>query len=123
MLIVAAVASGAKNSLRRHCGFSPVQCVWGRDAKIPADLIDGSSDIASHDAIVHDKPFSRRIMIRTAARKAFMEMQNDSSLRKSLLGRARVRNPVLAPGDLCYYNRKVKKGALIWKYGMGQRWS
>ena len=87
MMIVAAVVSGAKNSLRRRCGSSPEQWVWGRDSKIPADLIDGSSEIASNHAVVHDKP--RSIMIRTAARKAFVNIiHNDSLLRKPLLGRA-----------------------------------
>ena len=106
MMILAAATSGAKNSLRRRCGFSPEQWVWGRDARIPADLIDGSGDIASHDAVLHDKPFSRRVLLRTAARRAFMEMQNDNGLRKALLGRTRVKPASYAPGDLAHYYRK-----------------
>ena len=41
-----------------------------------------------------------------------MEMQNDNGLRKALLGRTRVKPASYAPGDLAYYYRKGKAGAL-----------
>eukprot|EP00959_Pyramimonas_sp_CCMP1952_P330658 6924402-Pyramimonas_sp.AAC.1 len=41
-----------------------------------------------------------------------MEMQNDNTLRKALLGRTRVRPHPLEQGDLCFYYRQLKKGSI-----------
>eukprot|EP00959_Pyramimonas_sp_CCMP1952_P269122 5626659-Pyramimonas_sp.AAC.1 len=54
----------------------------------------------------------RQLKMRTAARKAFMEMQNDRTLRKALLGRTRVHPHPLEQGDLCFYYRQLKKGSI-----------
>eukprot|EP00959_Pyramimonas_sp_CCMP1952_P225769 4721013-Pyramimonas_sp.AAC.1 len=90
MRIIVSVVTGARNALRRQCGSSPEQWVFGKSARLPADLVGG----AHHDAAREGadlQPMERRLKMWTAARKAAMEMQNDNTLRKALLGRARAR--------------------------------
>ncbi|CAK0820255.1 unnamed protein product [Prorocentrum cordatum] len=103
--------AGAKNALRRQCGFSPEQWVFGKSARLPADLVDGAHHDAAHEG-AELQPMERQLKMRTAARKAFMEMQNDSTMRKALLGRARVTPHPLEQGDLCFYYRQLKKGSI-----------
>eukprot|EP00959_Pyramimonas_sp_CCMP1952_P438145 9172641-Pyramimonas_sp.AAC.1 len=54
----------------------------------------------------------RQLKMRTAVRKAFMDMQNDSALRNALLGRARVHPHPLEQCDFCFYYRQLKKGSI-----------
>ncbi|CAK0856334.1 unnamed protein product [Prorocentrum cordatum] len=87
MRVIASVVTGAKNALRRQCGFSPEQWMELTTTQHTKELI-----------------FSLW--------NAFMEMQNDNTLRKALLGRTRVRPHPLEQGDLCFYYRQLKKGSI-----------
>ena len=77
MRVVASVVTGAKRALRRQRGFSPEQWVFGKSAKLPADLIDGAHHGAAREE-AEMQPMENQLKMRTAARKAFLEMQRDS---------------------------------------------
>ena len=84
-------AAAAKNSLRCRRGFSPCQWVMGEEPRLLAHLIDGISELAAHQRALDSNGVARRYRTRTAARSAFMHMQNNDVLRRAMLRRARVR--------------------------------
>lgn len=107
------LVSAAKNTLRRRCGFSPCQWVFGRDPKLPGCLVDHAQDIGAHSLAEYNTSIGRRFAIQTAARKAFVEMQNDDTLRRSLLRRTRVHRGLFSPGDRVFYWRDPTKGRAV----------
>ena len=109
--------SQAKNSLRRRCGFSPAQWVFGAEAKLPGCLVDATEQLAVHAAASSPaSEIGRRFAIRAAARKAFIEMQHDASIRRALVHRARVKRVNYEPGDTVFFWRPSQgRRAAGWK--------
>ena len=105
--LTAVSVSAAKNELRRKSGFSPAQWAFGRNPKIPGDLIDHPEDLASHSQILNGDNFKRINAIRTAARTAFIRLQHSEAYRRALVARPRVAPKHLDIGDYVFIYRTV----------------
>ena len=99
----------AKNSLSRIDGFSPEQAVLGVARRLPAS-VTSDEDATSHSLADSEGPaaerFQQTLELRTAARKAFIEADNSSSLRRALLRRSRPIRHAFEAGDLVLYWRR-----------------
>ena len=106
--IAVPIINGAKNDLRRRCGYSPSQWVFGKAPRVPNDLQD--PDGGSHVLwdVSEDAKYQRQAAMRAAARVAFHESQTDSRLRKALLQRTRVSTRPLDVGESVHYWHKPK---------------
>eukprot|EP00969_Alexandrium_andersonii_P213982 9449505-Alexandrium_andersonii.AAC.1 len=90
MRVGCVLVSQARNSLRRRCGHSPAQWVFGVDLRVPGCVIDEEAQLAAHDAALDPQSeMARRMNLREAARLGFIQMQHDDALRRAALGRAR----------------------------------
>ena len=108
-----------KNQMLQVHGFSPHQFVFGKNPIVPEDLLSKPRSIVSATASLTEDAQARAQELRTAARTALIQMQDDRSLRVALLAWPRV-NPELKPGDLVEYwrNQKWVQGTLQ----SGRRW-
>ena len=103
-------AVGAKNALSRVKGFTPEQAVLGVARRLPAS-VTSSEDLPSHALASTPGPegdeFRKGLEARTRARRAFIEADNSSSLRRALLRRPRPLRDQFEPGDwMLYWRRK-----------------
>lgn len=107
----------AKNSLIATAGASPYQLVFGRNPRIPQDLLQDDVDLSASEAILTDQQFARSQEIRQSARKAVLECQDDRALRLALRARPRSHRNFKS-GDWVYYwrSQKWEKGILV-KHG------
>ena len=99
-------AFSAKNSLSRAKGYSPEQAVLGISRRLPGSLT-ADSNVGSLAMAEDEGPASDRFRLalerRSIARKAFIDADNSSSLRRALLRRS---GPLRGPyevGDLVLY--------------------
>lgn len=95
--------------MRKH-GYAPCQHVFGNDLRIPNSLLDMQPNIVFNSGVVHgDADMIRSNNIRIAARKAFVEVDNDQKVRRALEHRPRVgRGQGLAVGDYVYFWRRYR---------------
>lgn len=109
----------SKNEMINKKGLSPCQHVFGRNHRVPADLLQDNPDPVAATAPLHDPAAARSQAIRTAARIALAQSQDEVSLRTALNARPRVERDFLA-GDFVSYWRtqKFQKGVRI----VGGRW-
>ena len=107
----------AKNSLIATAGASPYQLVFGRNPRIPQDLLQEDVDLSSSEATLTDQHFARSQSIRQSARKAVLECQDDRALRLALRARPRAHRDFKS-GDWVYYwrSQKWEQGVLL-KHG------
>ena len=98
----------AKNELRKRCGHSPVQWVFGRSPRTPDDLCDPDSGEAVTWDLTKDSKFQRAVAMRTSARVAFHQAQGDDRLRRGLLQRARVAKATYEIGDPVHFWNQPK---------------
>ena len=87
--IAATLVCAAKNDLRRRCGHSPTQWVFGRSPRMPEELQDPDNGEAVTWDVTKDSKFQRLAAIRASARVAFHKAQGDDRLRRALMQRAR----------------------------------
>eukprot|EP00435_Cladocopium_sp_Y103_P019462 s1915_g4.t1 len=109
----------AKNSLISESGASPYQLVFGRNPRLPQDLLQEDTHVAASDAVLADAGYQRSQAIRQAARLAVLQCQDDRALRNALRARPRVQRQFMS-GDWVYYWRSQK-----WQNGVllrGGRW-
>ena len=74
----------ARDVLLRTHGFSPCQHVFGRDLELSFDVLVLGADVAAVTMSVLDRPSERAVQIRQAARKAFVESQDDKAMGRAL---------------------------------------
>ncbi|OLP99061.1 hypothetical protein AK812_SmicGene18412 [Symbiodinium microadriaticum] len=106
--IAASIVNSAKNELRRRCGYSPSQWVFGKSPRTPEELQDPDGGHHALWDVTQDARHQRQSAIRAAARVAFHESQNDSRLRKALLQRTRVTSRPYDIGESVHYWHKPK---------------
>ena len=109
----------AKNSLISEAGASPCQIVFGKNPRIPQDLLQDQPDLGASEAILSDDTWARANQVRQAARKVVLECQDDRALRAALRARPRPHRDVKS-GDWVYYWRSQK-----WQNGVlmkGGKW-
>ena len=99
-------AFNAKNSLSRIKGYSPEQAVLGISRRLPGSLTSdasvGSLSMAEDEGPASDQ-FRVALERRCLARKAFIDADNSSSLRRALLRRSRPLRGPYEVGDLVLY--------------------
>ena len=93
-----------KNQMIQSFGFTPHLYVFGRNPSLPGDLLNEPLHVIPATAGLSDVEVEKSQAIRTAARKAVVELQDDKALRQALLARPRV--PVeFQAGELVAYWR------------------
>ena len=104
-------AFAAKNSLSRVHGYTPEQCLLGKSRALPASLVS-DDDASSHVLAESDSPEGQwcrdSLQRREAARKAFVQADNDSAFRRALLRRSRPGVLTFEPKDWVLYWRRSK---------------
>ena len=103
-------AFNAKNSLSRIKGYSPEQAVLGISRKLPGSLTS-NADVRGITMAEGGGPASDRfrasLELRASARKAFIDADNSSSLRRALLRRSCPLRGLFEVGDwVLYWRRK-----------------
>ncbi|CAE7581948.1 GIP, partial [Symbiodinium necroappetens] len=101
-------AQSAKNTLLTEAGASPYQLVFGRNPRVPSDLMQDSPHLPAVDAEQYDSLLERTAATRTAARKAVLDCQSDRALRAALRARPRALRPFRS-GDWVFYWRTQKQ--------------
>ena len=106
--------SHVKNQMIQNHGVTPCQYIFGRNPDIPSDLLSEPQSLIAATAATHDEAIARSQAIRTSARKAVLELQDNRSLRVALLARPRT-NLEYPPGSLVAYwrNQKWIQGKLV----------
>ena len=106
----------AKNTLLTEAGASPFQLVFGRNPRVPSDLLQENPLPTVADAIDLDSAEQTANQIRQAARKAMLECQDSRALRAALRARPRVLREYRS-GDWVYYWRTQKSIAGVRQEG------
>ena len=70
-------------------GLSPNQHVFGKNPHVPMDLLQDNVDVVSATSSLFDEALARRQEIRTKARRAVIELQDDKTLKRALAARPR----------------------------------
>eukprot|EP00435_Cladocopium_sp_Y103_P003701 s6229_g1.t1 len=96
-----------KNQMLQVHGYSPHQMVFGKNPHIPEDLLSEPLNIVSATASLTEQGIAKAQAMRTTARTALIQMQDDRALRVALLARPRVAQEFV-PGDLVAYWRNQK---------------
>ena len=104
----------AKNTLLNEAGYSPYQLVYGRNPRVPQDLLQEEVHLAASDAVLTTDCFARSQAVRHAARMAVLQCQDDKALRAALRARPRTQKAIQS-GDWCFYwrSQKWENGTLI----------
>ena len=102
-----------KNQMLQVHGFSPHQFMFGKNPNIPEDLMSEPLQIIPATSPLTDDAIARAQAMRTTARSALIQMQDDRALRVSLLARPRT-STEFVPGDMVAYwrNQKWVQGSL-----------
>ena len=104
----------AKNELIQVYGMSPAQHVFGRNPRIPTDLLQEDPNPVAATCPLYDEQSARRQSIRTAARKAVIDVQDSNALRRALAARPRVERDFVAGDKIAYWrNQKWQLGVLL----------
>eukprot|EP00435_Cladocopium_sp_Y103_P052219 s999_g16.t1 len=109
----------AKNSLITVAGASPYQIVFGRNPRVPQDLLQEEAHVPAVDATLFESASQRASAIRQSARMAVLQCQDEKALKAALRSRPRPRRE-FSSGDWVYYWRSQK-----WQQGQlvkGGRW-
>ena len=95
-----------KNQMIQSYGFTPHQYVFGKSPHIPGDLLNEPLHVVPGTASLEVPATERAQALRTAARKAVLELQDDRSLRKALAARPRVAQPFKAGDQVAYWRQQ-----------------
>jgi hypothetical protein len=109
----------AKNSLITVAGASPYQIVFGRNPRVPQDLLQEDVHVPAVEATVFETASQKAAAIRQSARMAVLQCQDEKALKAALRARPRPRRDFNS-GDWVYYWRSQK-----WQQGQlvkGGRW-
>ena len=109
----------SKNESLNHHGLSPCQHVFGRNPRVPEDLVQENPCPVAATGPMHDPAFARSHNIRTAARVSMAQAQDSTTLRTALNARPRKEREFLAGDFVAYWRtQKYEKGARL----VGGRW-
>ena len=109
----------AKNELINNKGLSPAQLVFGRNPRVPSDLLQDQPCVVAGTAPLHCEVASRAQAIRASARTALVMSQDDITLRTALNARPRAEREFVSGDYVCYWRtQKYQKGIRL----VGGRW-
>ena len=99
----------ARNSMCRKHGYAPYQHVFGCDLRLPG-LVTDPLNVVHSSAVVHgvDSVLATQ-RLRQAARRAFVDMDNEDKVRRALEHRSRPQRGPFLPGDHVYFWRKMPR--------------
>ena len=95
----------SKNETLNHHGLSPCQHVFGRNPRVPEDLVQETPCPIAATAPLHSEMHARSHNIRTAARVSMALAGDSSTLRTALNARPRLEREFL-PGDFLAFWRQ-----------------
>ena len=100
-------------------GYTPHQYVFGRNPDVPSDLMSEPLHVVPATLGLSDEAVAKSQAIRSAARRAVIETQDDAALRRAFSARPRLQQQ-FQPGDLVAYWRAQKyQQGQVW---LGGRW-
>ena len=108
-----------KNQMLQHHGVTPCQFVFGQNPRIPSDLLNEPLDLTAATASLQSTAIARTQAIRTFAREAVIQLQDNRALRLALAARPRV-DIDFKPGDHVAYWRNQKW--IAGKLQLGGQW-
>ena len=113
------IHSHVKNQMIQNYGYTPSQFIFGKNPELPGDVLNEPANVVSCTASLQDQVLARKYAIRSAARQAVLQLQDDQSLRRALAARPRRDKPFVS-GDIVAYwrDQKWSKGLL----SQGGRW-
>ena len=92
----------AKNTLQSYAGFSSYQLVIGRNPNLP-NVLESTPSTLEVGSI--SEQFAKYLNGLHAARRAFIEIESNTRLKKALKAKVRCSELVLQPGERVYYKR------------------
>ncbi|CAE7563942.1 TY1B-PL [Symbiodinium natans] len=100
--------NNAVNSMSRVEGFSPFQHVFGRDLRVPGMISSDYDPVINSSLAQGESVFERRMELRKAARRAFLDADAENKLRKAMEHRNRPERGPFSEGQLVYFWRKSR---------------
>ena len=100
-------AAHCKNQLIQVYGMTPSQFVFGRNPRIPENLLDEPLEVVPATSALYQDAVAKQVSVRQSARRAVLELQDSKALRLALSARPRNTVPV-APGQYVAYWRTQK---------------
>eukprot|EP00435_Cladocopium_sp_Y103_P022821 s443_g5.t1 len=108
-----------KNSSIQTHGFTPCQVVFGKNPELPGELLNEPQKIIPNTAALLEESVERAQAIRSAAKRAVLELQDAKSMRRALAARPRLARDLKAGDVVAYWrDQKWNKGVL----SRGGRW-
>ena len=102
----------AHNTMTRKGGYSPSQHVFGSEQRVPGLVLTGvHDDVVESGLAVGESAYERRHAIRTAARNAFIDAENEERLKRAAAHRTRPKDGPLSVGEL----------VLVWRKSVGEK--
>ena len=86
-------AAHCKNELIQVYGMTPAQFVFGRNPRVPQNLLDEPLEVVPATTPLYEESVARAVAIRQSARQAVIQLQDSKALRLSLAARFRDINP------------------------------
>ena len=100
--------NNAVNSMSRVEGFSPYQHVFGRDVRVPGMITTDYDTVINSSLVEGESVFERRMELRRAARRAFVDADAENKIRKALEHRTRPDRGPFEAGQLVFFWRKSR---------------
>ena len=101
----------ANNSLTRRCGYSPFQIAIGRNPELPGDLLQDLPNVISSSSILHDDVAAQTARIRSNARLAVLQFNDNLGTRRALDERPRPLREFTVGDEVAAWRRGTGKGA------------
>ena len=109
----------AKNSMLNVSGVSPYQFVFGRNPRVPADLLQDNPCPVAADAILAEPALDAQARVRLAARQAVVASQDCRVMRQVVRARPRLRRDFESGQWVAYWrSQKFERGKVV----RGCRW-
>ena len=93
----------AKNSLQNVYGYSPHQLVFGCNPNLPNIMTNG---LPALEGKTQSEIFAMHLNALHASRRAFIQTENCSKIKKALLSRVSTNNTIFTNGDRVWYKRE-----------------
>lgn len=106
-------AAHCKNQLIQVYGMTPSQFVFGKNPRVPENLLDEPLEVIPATLPLYEEANARHVATRQAARRAVLELQDERSLRLALAARPRPQQTFAAGTYVAYWrSQKWNNGTL-----------